>query len=137
MILNTDSKQLELLEIRASCGRWVKRGGRIWTEILDRELDVSVDLRNWTITDKYSERVIPRQYNVNLSSVKARIKTIKQLHYVLEKPQYPELKEFLGNYDFRSVEERLIDMVESRRLQTKQPEPKTGLESLMEMYLDD
>lgn len=130
MILNTDEKQLNMVKLRARCGRW--RKGRTWTEVKDREKHPNEDIRAWRVTIYTGDRRSSMSYTCNQHKAEAVLKSLMQLGYQLEKPQYPELKEFLTVNDFRSFEEVLADEIDVRR--SNNTEPLTGLDFLKEMW---
>lgn len=124
-----EEQQDALLQIRASLGRWQKDETKL--TIIDREVAVQQDARQYRIIEDRGSYKIPLEYNITLKEVLAKIKTLQQTGYKLVAPQYPELKEFFRNGSPITAVDIFHDAVDE--IGTEK-DTRTGIEFLMDTW---
>lgn len=90
-----EDKQSELLQLRASLGKWQQ--GTTSIIIKDRNITPQMDLRQYEVTENRGSYIKPLKYNVTVRDVVAKVRTMQQGGYKLVEPQFPELSEFFRN----------------------------------------
>lgn len=124
-----EEQQDALLQIRASLGRWQKDETKL--TIIDREVAVQQDARQYRIIEDRGSYKMPLEYNITLKEVLAKIKTLQQTGYKLVAPQYPELKEFFRNGSPITAVDIFHDAVDE--IGTEK-DTRTGIEFLMDTW---
>jgi hypothetical protein len=92
---NLEDKQNEILQLRASFGKWSKDG--IHITITDRNITPQEDLRGYHIKEERGAYIKPLEYDVTKRDMIAKVKTLQQMNFKLVAPQFPELMEFFRN----------------------------------------
>lgn len=123
------AKQDELLEIRASLGRW--QLGTTYVVITERDVDPMMDSKGYRVSESRKPFQPEIGFNSTARDVKAKIKAMQQMGYKLTMPQFPELQAFFRNG--RPITE--MDIFEDGINEIKaEKDERTGLEFLLETY---
>ena len=124
-----ENKQDEVLQLRASLGRWTKDRSHI--TLAENAVNPQQDSRIYQVTEDRGSYKMPLVYNITQKEVLAKVKTMQQMGYKLVTPQFPELKEFFRNGRPITAVDIFHDGVDEIGIEKDE---RTGIEFLMDTW---